>query len=43
MDSLPKRLNYNVDNKTNGPLFSTFKLLLVAGSEIEVKISLILD
>ena len=34
-DSLPKCLNYNAENKANGSRFSPFKLVLVAGSEIE--------
>ena len=43
-DSISKRPNYNDENKTNGPSFSLFKLVLVAGSEIEIKrISLNLD
>ena len=37
MDSLPKHLDYNVQNKTNGPSFSLLKLMLVAESEIEMK------
>ena len=37
-DSLPKCLKYNVEHKMNGPNFSPFKLVLVAGSEIEMKI-----
>ena len=35
MDSLPKCPNYNAENHMNSPKFSTFKLVLVAGSEIE--------
>ena len=34
-DSLPKCLNYNAEYKMNGPSFSLFKLVLVAGSDIE--------
>ena len=37
LNSLPKRLNYDVKNKMNGPSFSPFKLFLVAGSDIEMK------
>ena len=36
-DSLLKRLNCNVENQTNSPGFSPFKLLLVWRSEIEMK------
>ena len=36
-DSLPKCLNYDVENKRNAPSVSSFKLVQVAGSEIEMK------
>ena len=36
-DSLPKRLHRKVENQTNGPGFSSFKLMQFAGSEIEMK------
>ena len=36
-NSLPKGLNYNVENTTNSPCFPPFKLVLVAGSEMEMK------
>ena len=36
-DSLPKRRSCSVENQINGPRFSSFKLVLVAWSEIEVK------
>ena len=36
-DSLPKCLNYNVENKTNSSSFPPFILVLVAGSEVEMK------
>ena len=36
-ESLPKCLNYNAENNSNGPSFSSFKLVQVAGSEIEMK------
>ena len=32
----PKCLNYNVENETNSPSFSPFKLVLVAGPDIEI-------
>ena len=36
-DSLPKGLNYDVENKTNGLSIPPLELVLVAGSEIEMK------
>ena len=37
MDSLPEGLDYNGEHKASSPRFPLFKLLLVVGSEIEMK------